>query len=276
MAVQTQPRYGAPAILEIADVGDPTAALLRQRRRLGSLLATLTEDQWATPSRCEGWSVQDVVAHLAGTDQFWTLSFEAGLRGEPTRFLANFDPVATPAQMVDAVRDQSPGEVLKRYEDNVGALEAVVANLDADQWSLPVEAPPGHIALRAAALHAPWDAWTHERDIVIPLGLAPVEEPDEVGLALRYVAGLGAAFSALGGAPRPTTLSVRTTDPPLSIVVVAGTSVRVSDGMAEGPRLSGPAIDLLEGLSRRAPLAHDLATEDEWILTGLAQAFDQR
>jgi uncharacterized protein (TIGR03083 family) len=48
--------------------------LLRQRRRLAALLGSLDDQQWATTSRCEQWSVQDVVAHLVSTNQFWAFS----------------------------------------------------------------------------------------------------------------------------------------------------------------------------------------------------------
>ncbi len=42
------------------------AALLRaDREELIDLLETLTDEEWATPSLCEGWTVRDVAAHLA-------------------------------------------------------------------------------------------------------------------------------------------------------------------------------------------------------------------
>jgi uncharacterized protein (TIGR03083 family) len=42
------------------------AEMLRaEREELIDLLETLTEEEWATPSLCEGWTVRDVAAHLA-------------------------------------------------------------------------------------------------------------------------------------------------------------------------------------------------------------------
>jgi uncharacterized protein (TIGR03083 family) len=38
--------------------------LRAERGELIALLETLTAEQWATPSLCEGWSVQEVAAHL--------------------------------------------------------------------------------------------------------------------------------------------------------------------------------------------------------------------
>jgi uncharacterized protein (TIGR03083 family) len=46
----------------VADMGK----LIRtERQALVELLETLTQDQWATPSLCTGWTVQDVAAHVA-------------------------------------------------------------------------------------------------------------------------------------------------------------------------------------------------------------------
>lgn len=36
-----------------------------ERQSLIDYLETLSDDQWATPSLCEGWTVRDVAAHLA-------------------------------------------------------------------------------------------------------------------------------------------------------------------------------------------------------------------
>ena len=59
------PRYDDPTFLQLdLPMGDPAVPMLRQRRRLASLLGGLDDEQWAAASRCEGWSVQDVVAHL--------------------------------------------------------------------------------------------------------------------------------------------------------------------------------------------------------------------
>jgi hypothetical protein len=40
------------------------AALAEQDAELSGLLAGLKESDWQRPSRCDGWSVADVVLHL--------------------------------------------------------------------------------------------------------------------------------------------------------------------------------------------------------------------
>lgn len=256
--------------------GDPSVPILRQRRRLAAILAGLGDAEWSTPSRCEQWSVQDVVAHLTGTNQFWTASIAAGLAGTPTRYLAAFDPVTTPAQLVDGLRAIPPSEVAARYLESVDALARLLEGLDEAGWSTIAEAPPGHIAVYAVALHALWDAWIHERDILLPLGLTPPVEDDEIAGCLRYVAALGPAFLASTGSTRRGRLTVAATHPDVWFAVDVGPTVVVSEasGPISGPCLAGDAVALVEGLSFRRPLDHRLAESDQWLLGGLGQVFD--
>ncbi|HEV7829149.1 MAG TPA: maleylpyruvate isomerase N-terminal domain-containing protein [Pseudonocardiaceae bacterium] len=43
------------------------AALDEQQAELDGLLVAHDDSDWATPTRCPGWSVADVVLHLAQT-----------------------------------------------------------------------------------------------------------------------------------------------------------------------------------------------------------------
>lgn len=272
------PLYDRPSFLQVdLPLADPAVPLLRQRRRLASLLGGLDDEQWAAASRCEGWTVQDVVAHLVSTNQFWAFSIGAGLAGEPTRFLATFDPVTSPPELVEAARSQSPADVLDQFVATNEAIGKIVVELDDDGWSTLGEAPPGHVPLHAVALHALWDSWIHERDIVLPLGLTPVEEPDEIAGCLRYSAALSPAFAVAGGTTRHGAIAVEVTDPDIDFVVDVGESVVVRAGVAPvgALRLTGPAVELVEALSFRGPLPCPVADDHQWLLDGLAQVFDR-
>lgn len=273
------PRYDAEPLVTIAgQVDDPAVPLLRQRRRLGDVLRGLDEEQWAVASRCDAWTVHGVISHLVGTNGFWAIAMGAALAGEPTRYLATFDPVATPLVMVDGMQQLSPAEVLARYDESVDAIAAVVTGLDRERWSVLGEAPPGHVSLEAVALHALWDAWTHERDCLLPLGLAQAEEPDEILGCLRYAAALGPAFSRSHGSTATGQLAVVVTDPDASFVVdVGAATVVVTDGAApEGaPVLRGSAIGLLEALGFRQPFEEELPAEHRWLVGGLDAVFDR-
>jgi uncharacterized protein (TIGR03083 family) len=273
--MQLTPTYGEPVLVAEPLLADPATPLLRQRSRLAEVLATFDDERWAAPSRCEGWSAQDVVAHLVTTNQFWAFSFTAGLRGEPSTFLSTFDPVASPAEMVAAVRSTPPAETLAQFVDTNAGLAAAVAAVGG-AWTVLAEAPPGHLALTLVAQHALWDSWVHERDILLPLGVDPVVEADEVAACLAYGAGLSPAFLANRGSDRRGAVEVRVTDPDLRVVVEIGPRVVVHDGLApEGAVLvTGDAVEVLEAFSFRGDFPHPLAAGDRWILGGLAEVFD--
>jgi uncharacterized protein (TIGR03083 family) len=276
--MQISPRYGDDPVLRIeTSLGDLTTSVVRQRKRLADTVASLDAEQWGSPSRCEAWSTQDVIAHLISTNQFWTLSINAGLAGEPTRFLAEFDPVATPAQLVDAVRSRAVADTLEQFVVSNDELATALGAIDDEQWTVLAEAPPGHVGLRALAMHALWDAWIHERDIAIPLGLDLVEEPDEVVASLQYAAALGPAFHASTGARREGRLRVIASDPDATFdVVVAGGSVEVreADSSSDAAVLSGRALELLEALSFRRELDYGLSPEHQWLVSGLDEVFE--
>ena len=272
------PRYDGPSVLRVeADIADPGGLVIRQRRRLADTLAGLGESQWRRPSRCEGWTVQDVVAHLAGTNRFWAASVKSGLAGSPTRLLASFDPVATPAAMVDATRGTDPTEVLDAYCESLDQLAAVLGDTAPDAWSTVAESPAGHVELRAVALHALWDAWTHERDILLPLGLEQPADDDEIRACVTYAVVISPALLATRGSTRTGLLAVEATRPEISLAVDVGpTSIVRGRRPADvaDVELRGSAVDLIEGLTFRAPLAKPPA-EHEWMFGGLAEVFDR-
>jgi len=183
------PRYEGAAVINVdAVIRSPSTALVRQRGRLAKSLRGLSTEEWNTPSRCGGWTVQDVVEHLVGVNRFWSLSIRAGLRGEPTRLLASFDPVRIPAAMVAAARGASASATLDSFQATNAELGTLIGSLTDADWDKLAEAPPGHLAMRAVALHALWDSWVHERDILVPLSRQQAVESDEVLLSLAYAA----------------------------------------------------------------------------------------
>jgi uncharacterized protein (TIGR03083 family) len=277
LAVQLSPRYDTDPVIRLD--GPPSAVgvpLLRQRRRLARALSSLSPRQWETPSRCEDWRVQDVVAHLTGTDQYWKLSIEAGLAGTPTRILAAFDPKSTPGAMVDAVRDASPVETLASYLVASEALCATVESLDDDGWDAIAESPAGHVRMSALAHHALWDSWVHERDMLEPLGIAQDEEADEIAASLRYAAALGPALALQSSTGRAGALALAVERPEARVVVTVDDDVRVATGDApvDALVLTGDAVDVLGALSVRAEWRQPIPSDKAWLLAGLTRVFE--
>ncbi len=273
-----QPVYGdQPLVVIDLPPPGPVHPVVAQRRRFQASLVELDEPDWGHASRCAGWTVQDVVTHLVTTNLFWAFSIQAGLAGKPTEFLATFDPVATPAQMVADAGAATPAETLVAFTETNAALLDLVEGLGEDEMGLLAEAPPGHVPIRRVADHALWDAWIHERDVFLPLGVTPTEADDEVIASLRYVSVLGPGFAMMFGADRDVTTSIEASDPDERFVVtVEDGQVRVHAGPAPSDALvlSGPAVDLVEQLSFRdsgRPVSAAVVS----ILEGLGQVFDQ-
>jgi hypothetical protein len=185
--------------------------------------------------------------------------------------------VATPAELVEAERHRSCGEVLDRFVDSTEKLAAAVGRIDDAGWALPGEGPPGHMPLVAVVLHALWDAWIHERDVVLPLGLTPIEEPDEVTACLAYAAALSPAVGIAAGSTRPGAITVDATDPDVHLVVDVGDAVVVggNGAPADALHLAGPAVALTEALSLRAALPCPVPASHQWLLDALSETFDQ-
>lgn len=280
--MQLTPAYGDAAVIRIDPrLPSASAPMLRQRARLAEQLTAFDEHQWAAPSRCEGWSVRDVIVHLTHTNDFWTASITAGAAGHPTRILAAFDPVVTPGQLVLADRGRASGEVLARFRASNERLAAAVASIGARDLDVVAEAPPGHLAVRLVVMHALWDGWIHERDVLRPLGLLPAVEPDEVGPVLAYAAALGPAFLAASGGTRRGSFVLQGTDPDVAYRVLVGPTVGLGPVEADEPTgpgtlvLRGDSVVLTEALSLRRPLPFAVPEEQRWLLGSLDVVFDQ-
>jgi uncharacterized protein (TIGR03083 family) len=131
-------------------------------RSLLSVADDLDADDWRRPTDLPGWSVQDIVAHLA--------SVEAELlSGEPPPPLASFGPHvrsdfgrhmergvaarrgAVPGEVVDELRMSRPTAATDAGHADRPAADPVVADEDWDTTEL----------LRNRA----FDAWMHEQDV---------------------------------------------------------------------------------------------------------------
>src|ERR1039457_6009045 len=277
--MKIRPRYGTDPLITYegasAAVATPT---VRQRLRLARTLAGFGSQEWEAPSRCAGWTNRDVAVHLASTNRFWVHSISQARRGTPSQVLAAFDPVATPAGLVAAAGNPPPAEVLDAYVKSTHTLVDLLGSLTSGERPMLGESPPGHVSVSAIVRHALWDAWVHERDITLGVGLVPLVEADEVDAALRCAAALGPAFGILLGdlddqrlgarrhAPEPAPRLTLQTDPAARVTADIAPAVPVA--------VHGCAVDVLEGLSLRAPL--HLEPEWQWLTAGLTHSFEAR
>ena len=162
--------------------------------RLEGILALLTEAQWLAPSGADGWSVADVVLHLAQSDESVVIS--AGGASPMAGAAADDTADEWAARQVDAER-AAPALVLSRWRqahaDAVGALRAADPQTPLQWVGGPVK--PATLATTRLA-----EYWAHGLDITGPFG---IDFPDTS--RLRHIAWLAHrtlpyAFSLAGEA----------------------------------------------------------------------------
>ena len=204
----------------------PWPLIHAEREALIDDLGTLTDEQWATPSLCAGWTVRDVLGHMIATAKMTPPRFFAKMAAAGFRF-NNMT-----AKAVAAEATANPADGLANFRSHLKDTTA----------------PPGP----AEAMLG--EAVIHSADIRTPLGI-PHEYPEE---ALRRVADFYQGSNLLTGAKRRIDgLSLRATDtgwstgsgpevtgPHLSLIqAMIGRSAALAE-------LSGAGVDTLKSRSQ--------------------------
>jgi uncharacterized protein (TIGR03084 family) len=174
--------------------------------RLESILGLLTEAQWLTESGAAGWSVADVVLHLAQSDE----GVEASVGGaDPRAGVAGAGTVDDWAgRMVDSER-AAPAQVFARWRR---ARDAAVEALRAADPQMPLQWVAGPMKPATLATTRLAEYWAHGLDITGPLG---IDFPDTS--RLRHIAWLAHrtlpyALSLAGEAPAAVRCSLTAPD----------------------------------------------------------------
>jgi uncharacterized protein (TIGR03083 family) len=131
----------------------------RELDEFGALLRSLDEKEWNTPSRCEGWTVADVAAHVAGT-----------LTNVATGNLEGLGTPEVTKQEVDERKGRSPEEIADEIDSGRKVAVDLLAGFDDDAWAGPVPAPniTGTLGDGVEALW--YDAYLHADDIRAAIG----------------------------------------------------------------------------------------------------------
>jgi uncharacterized protein (TIGR03084 family) len=152
-----------------------------EQDRLEEILAGLDEAQWMAPSAAEGWTVADVVLHLAQSEEAVQATMTGGdLRTGLLAVAGN----TTDERAAAAVRAErgAPAEVFGRWRR---ARRAAMAALTAGDPAQPVGWVTGPVKPSTLATTRLAEHWAHGLDITGPLGL---DLPDTG--RLRHVAWL--------------------------------------------------------------------------------------
>ena len=162
---------------------------------IGRLCADFDEAQWKTTTDCPGWSVQDQISHIVGS--------ESGILGRP-------EPDHTPADLshtkndlgrrnevvVDWRRPWPGARVLEEFRDVTAERMTALRAMTADDFEVQTQTPVGPGSMRTYLAIRIFDAWVHEQDIRRALDLpgsldGPVADHamSRIVLALPFVVG---------------------------------------------------------------------------------------
>jgi uncharacterized protein (TIGR03084 family) len=141
-----------------------------EQDRLGDILATLDDAQWAAPSLAAGWTVRDVLVHLAQTEEM-ALTRLAG----PGTATANAASPPRGGRTVEQIvaglvtaDDATPAEALRRWQE---ARPQVLAHLRGADPQTRIEWAAAPLKPAALATTRLAEHWTHGLDITGPLGI---------------------------------------------------------------------------------------------------------
>ena len=178
---------------------DVFEALEAQTTRLDRILGSLTDEQWSAPSLCPGWTVSDVVLHLAQTEEGVVATIEEREMPIPSEGASTIDEAME--HWVRAERGAPPAEVHARWD--AARRAALDALRDAD--------PGKHLTWAAAPLRPKTLAttrlsehWIHTLDISEPLGIDNPDTDDLEHLAWLAVKTIPYAFTRAGREDPPS------------------------------------------------------------------------
>ncbi|HTK65927.1 MAG TPA: maleylpyruvate isomerase family mycothiol-dependent enzyme [Pseudonocardia sp.] len=189
-------------------------ALDEQWRNISALMAELPDGDWATPA-LPGWSVHDVVAHMAGTEAMLLGEQPPEPPDDPSALPHVHNPIAVlNERWVAMVRGWKPGDLLARFDEVTGRRREALAAMSQEDFDAPSWTPAGQATYGRFMQIRVFDCWMHEQDIRAAVGRpgnedgAPAELAiDEIERALGYIVG------KLGGAPKGSTVTFTLTGP---------------------------------------------------------------
>ena len=220
-----------PQLINRGDMTDSSSrkdrvvsTLVDEWGQIADLMSGRSDDQWHKQSILPGWSVQDVVAHMIGTE-----CMLAGETAPPaTRDLkasghVRNDIAAMNEQWVDSMRELAPSEMLERFRAITNSRAEFLRSMSQQEFDAPSWTPAGQADYGRFMQIRVYDCWLHEQDI-----RDSFKEPgndsgpqaeitvDEIALALGFIVGKKAGapegsavtFDLTGGVTRTIHVAV--------------------------------------------------------------------
>ncbi len=146
---------------------DPYELMAAEAARLDQFFASASSDVWKKPSRCDGWSVRDLLAHLAASEEY----NQACLDGTVQQLLADIgakgavDLASANEIGIHDFDDQAPEQVLETWRTRSSENREKFRARDGGDVDSSVGAYPA----RWQAFHLAFELATHADDVGVPL-----------------------------------------------------------------------------------------------------------
>jgi uncharacterized protein (TIGR03083 family) len=218
-------------------VSDPIVELLEQEwASLDQLCDGLTEEQWKTPTALPGWTVQDCLSHVVGTERM--LLGDAPPSVDVSHLEHVKDPFAAAMEAwVEERRARTGAEVLAEFREQIPRRLEQLKSMTAEQFDEVGFSPIGEVPYRDFMVVRVFDCWMHEQDIRRALDRPGHLEGPVVDTALvRFRAAIGFIVGKRGQAPEGSSVVFATVGgaAPVWPVVVEGRA-RLADEVPDEP-----------------------------------------
>lgn len=215
-------------------------------RSISELCADLTEPQWKTPTDCPGWSVQDQISHLVGSESRLLERVTPEHTPQDTRHVKN-EIGARNEVLVDWRRSWPGIKVLEEFREVTAERLRILRGMRADDFATQTQTPIGPGTVRDLLNIRIFDAWVHEQDIRRALkrpgnlegavaehsiGRCVLAMPFVVGKKAQAANGTTVVFEVTGAAGRILAIGVEGTRAKLLDTVPASPSVRLTMDVA--------------------------------------------
>jgi uncharacterized protein (TIGR03084 family) len=150
------------------------AAVTDQQAELAGLLSGRDELDWQRPSACQGWTVADVVLHLAQTNDLAVASAVGRYEEAVEQMASGLGPAGSVDEGADRMvaRDRGqPGRVVgARWQTSADALIEALKQCDPHQRLTWVA---GELSARTLATTRLAETWIHTGDVAAAFGAVP-------------------------------------------------------------------------------------------------------
>jgi uncharacterized protein (TIGR03083 family) len=204
-------------------------------RDIAELCNDLTPEQWNTATDCPGWTVQDNVAHMIGTERMLMGEQASPAPTAGDKAYVRNDIGKANEQWIETYRDWDGAKLLDEFRSVTARRVDQLRELTADDWNREGFTPEGPGPYRQFMEIRVFDCWYHDQDIreaidrpgLLDGEIADVSFERIVRKALGYVVGKKASAP-----PNSTVVFAVEGTPPITAAVSvppAGRATLLSD-----------------------------------------------